>query len=153
MGRERGLCISFSRVVGSGLRHSCVCLQWPGVQGLKDPPHAQLPLFGGAAFERCMAEFQTAVTSLSLPSGKPKLKQLYAVQQAGHPIESGLDMDILRLCFETTPSGPPKTCQRLIRVRGAVSGGRETLSEVVVKSLSGVQWPRRMWQTWCWRRG
>ena len=28
----------------------CVRMQWPGVQGLKDPPHAQLPLFGGAAF-------------------------------------------------------------------------------------------------------
>ncbi|CAL5218690.1 g399 [Coccomyxa viridis] len=41
--------------------------QWPGVQGLKDPPHAQLQLFGGAAFERCMSEFQTAVTSLSFP--------------------------------------------------------------------------------------
>ncbi len=48
----------------------CVRMQWPGVQGLKDPPHAQLPLFGGAAFERCMAEFQTAVTSLSFPNGK-----------------------------------------------------------------------------------
>ncbi len=47
-----------------------VCMQWPGVQGLKDPPHAQLQLFGGAAFERCMSEFQTAVTSLSFPSGK-----------------------------------------------------------------------------------
>ena len=44
--------------------------QWPGVQRLKEPPHAQLPLFGGAAFERCMSEFQAAVSSLSFPSGE-----------------------------------------------------------------------------------
>ena len=48
-----------------------LCMQWPGVQGLEEPPHAQLQLFGGAAFERCMSEFQAAVTSLSFPSGKP----------------------------------------------------------------------------------
>ena len=55
----------------SQLRSDCMCMQWPGVPGLQDPPHAQLPLFGGAAFERCMSEFQTAVTSLSFPSGEP----------------------------------------------------------------------------------
>ena len=63
--------VSLSWHLESSLRLGCICMQWPGVQGLQDPPHAQLPLFGGAAFERCMSEFQTAVTSLSFPSGKP----------------------------------------------------------------------------------
>ena len=51
------------------------CLQWPGVPSLREPQHAQLPLLGGAAFERCMSEFQTAVASLSFPSGETALPE------------------------------------------------------------------------------
>ena len=51
------------------------CLQWPGVPSLREPQHAQLPLLGGAAFERCMSEFQTAVASLSFPSGETTLPE------------------------------------------------------------------------------
>lgn len=43
---------------------------------MPDPPNAELPLFGGAAFERVMAEFQTAVNALGFPGGTPCLKCL-----------------------------------------------------------------------------
>ena len=43
--------------------------QWPGVPGVPDPPNAELALFGGAAFERVMAEFQSAVSALGFPGG------------------------------------------------------------------------------------
>lgn len=44
-------------------------VQWPGVRTVTEPPNADLPLLGGAAFERCMAEFQAAVTHLEFPGG------------------------------------------------------------------------------------
>jgi hypothetical protein len=46
-----------------------LCLQWPGcLEGVK-PPNAGLRLFGGAAFERCLNEFQVAANMLAFPSG------------------------------------------------------------------------------------
>ncbi len=36
---------------------------------MPDPPNAELALFGGAAFERVMAEFQSAVSALGFPGG------------------------------------------------------------------------------------
>eukprot|EP00798_Chlamydomonas_sp_ICE-L_P023671 gene23671-9206_t len=42
--------------------------QWPGVTGSVVPPNAGLKLFGGAAFERCLNEFQVAANALRFPS-------------------------------------------------------------------------------------
>ncbi|MEW5303991.1 MAG: hypothetical protein WDW38_003211 [Sanguina aurantia] len=44
-------------------------LQWPSVQATIRPPHGGLKLFGGAAFERCLSEFQEAAHALRFPSG------------------------------------------------------------------------------------
>jgi hypothetical protein len=45
------------------------CLQWPGCLEAVKPPNAGLRLFGGAAFERCLNEFQVAANMLAFPSG------------------------------------------------------------------------------------
>lgn len=42
--------------------------QWPGVAEPVRPPNAGLKLFGGAAFERCLNEFQEAANCLKFPS-------------------------------------------------------------------------------------
>lgn len=41
---------------------------WPGVGAPVRPPNAGLKLFGGAAFERCLNEFQEAAHALSFPA-------------------------------------------------------------------------------------
>jgi hypothetical protein len=43
--------------------------QWPGVLESVRPPNAGLRLFGGAAFERCLNEFQEAANALCFPTG------------------------------------------------------------------------------------
>lgn len=43
-------------------------LQWPGCLDAVKPPNAGLKLFGGAAFERCLNEFQVAANMLAFPS-------------------------------------------------------------------------------------
>jgi hypothetical protein len=44
---------------------------WPGVVGAAVvPPNAGLKLFGGAAFERCLHEFQEAANCLRFPASK-----------------------------------------------------------------------------------
>lgn len=48
---------------------SVACVQWPSVQATIRPPHGGLKLFGGAAFERCLSEFQEAAHALRFPSG------------------------------------------------------------------------------------
>ena len=40
---------------------------WPGIPNVVAPPNARLKLFGGAAFERCLQEFQSAATLLDVP--------------------------------------------------------------------------------------
>jgi hypothetical protein len=40
---------------------------WPGIAGPVLPPNASLKLFGGAAFERCLQEFQAAAGQLDVP--------------------------------------------------------------------------------------
>lgn len=45
-----------------------VTLQWPGCLDAVKPPNAGLKLFGGAAFERCLNEFQVAANTLAFPS-------------------------------------------------------------------------------------
>lgn len=40
---------------------------WPGIAGPVHPPNANLKLFGGAAFERCLQEFQAAAGQLDVP--------------------------------------------------------------------------------------
>jgi hypothetical protein len=45
-----------------------VTLQWPGCLDAVKPPNAGLKLFGGAAFERCLNEFQVAANMLAFPS-------------------------------------------------------------------------------------
>lgn len=47
-----------------------VTLQWPGCLDAVKPPNAGLKLFGGAAFERCLNEFQVAANTLAFPSCK-----------------------------------------------------------------------------------
>lgn len=42
-------------------------LQWPGCLDAVKPPNAGLRLFGGAAFERCLNEFQVAASMLAFP--------------------------------------------------------------------------------------
>lgn len=49
--------------------------QWPSVQGQVVPANASLRLFGGAAFERCLSEFQEAATVLELPQGECGLRR------------------------------------------------------------------------------
>ncbi|KAK9789025.1 hypothetical protein WJX73_002091 [Symbiochloris irregularis] len=49
-------------------RASCSVTQWPGVQEDVQPPSADLRLYGGAAFERCLCEFQAAARVLGFPS-------------------------------------------------------------------------------------
>lgn len=44
-------------------------VQWPGVGSNAKPPNAGLRLYGGAAFERCLAEFQEAALELGCPAG------------------------------------------------------------------------------------
>lgn len=41
---------------------------WPGLRAPIRPPNASLKLYGGAAFERCMHEFQKAADALEYPS-------------------------------------------------------------------------------------
>lgn len=40
---------------------------WPGIPTVVAPPNASLKLFGGAAFERCLQEFQSAAGLLDVP--------------------------------------------------------------------------------------
>lgn len=47
-----------------------VCMQWPAVQGPVRPQNASLRLYGGAAFERCLDEFQEAAHIVQFPTGK-----------------------------------------------------------------------------------
>ncbi|KAI8477346.1 MAG: P-loop containing nucleoside triphosphate hydrolase protein [Monoraphidium minutum] len=49
-------------------RARCNMQQWPGVMESVRPPNAGLRLFGGAAFERCLNEFQEAANALRFPS-------------------------------------------------------------------------------------
>ena len=47
-----------------------VCfLQWPAVHTPMQPQNGALKLYGGAAFERCLAEFQEAAQAPSFPPG------------------------------------------------------------------------------------
>lgn len=46
---------------------SCYLLQWPGIGGAVHPVNAGLRLFGGAAFERCLAEFLEAARGIEFP--------------------------------------------------------------------------------------
>ena len=48
--------------------HPLFHLQWPGVTAVVKPANAGLRLFGGAAFERVLAEFQEAAKLLEFPS-------------------------------------------------------------------------------------
>ncbi len=52
-------------------RRSFDCLQWPLLPGGDEPqpPNAELRLYGGAAFERAVAEFQEAARLLAMPPG------------------------------------------------------------------------------------
>lgn len=55
--------------------HLCACacacaVQWPSVHTHVVPPNAGLKLFGGAAFERCLNEFQEAAHAMRFPSGQ-----------------------------------------------------------------------------------
>lgn len=43
-------------------------VQWPGCLDAVKPPNAGLRLFGGAAFERCLNEFQVAASQLTFPT-------------------------------------------------------------------------------------
>ncbi|GMH41703.1 hypothetical protein BSKO_09613 [Bryopsis sp. KO-2023] len=49
-------------------RTSSCCPQWPGVERHVSVAHSELRLYGGAAFERCMEEFQSVSGALSFPS-------------------------------------------------------------------------------------
>eukprot|EP00878_Enallax_costatus_P038206 GHUV01043376.1.p1 GENE.GHUV01043376.1~~GHUV01043376.1.p1 ORF type:complete len:133 (+),score=34.17 GHUV01043376.1:466-864(+) len=51
------------------LTRPCAVVQWPGCLDAVKPPNAGLRLFGGAAFERCLNEFQVAANMLAFPSG------------------------------------------------------------------------------------
>jgi hypothetical protein len=57
----------------AGLLHDMMhrCLQWPLLPGGAEPqpPNAELRLYGGAAFERAVAEFQEAARLLAMPPG------------------------------------------------------------------------------------
>ena len=44
--------------------------QWPSVAGDVKPPNAELRLYGGAAFERALNEFQEAAHMLEFPIGQ-----------------------------------------------------------------------------------
>ena len=44
--------------------------QWPGIPNNVVPPNAGLKLFGGAAFERCLNEFQEAAHALKFPASE-----------------------------------------------------------------------------------
>ena len=44
-------------------------LQWPGLTESVITSNSQLYLYGGAAFERCLAEFQEAASKFVFPSG------------------------------------------------------------------------------------
>eukprot|EP00899_Mesostigma_viride_P015033 jgi/Mesvir1/23530/Mv18231-RA.1 len=55
--------------------------RWPGVAGDVVPPNAHLRLYGGAAFERVLAEFQSAALSLSFPPiSKEKVANMLLAQ-------------------------------------------------------------------------
>ena len=45
-------------------------MQWPAVHGPVRPQNANLRLYGGAAFERCLDEFQMAAHVVQFPNGK-----------------------------------------------------------------------------------
>lgn len=60
-----------------------VCLQWPGVQTGVQPTNSALRLFGGAAFERCIEEFQEAVKALDFPTvAKDRVANLLLAQRS-----------------------------------------------------------------------
>lgn len=48
----------------------CVAMQWPAVHAPVKPRNANLRLYGGAAFERCLDEFQEAALILQFPTGR-----------------------------------------------------------------------------------
>lgn len=51
-------------------RSSSVAQMWPGVDRHVPVPNSELRLYGGAAFERCMEEFQSVSSALAFPNGK-----------------------------------------------------------------------------------
>ena len=53
----------------SSLPRNMCCLQWPAVHTPPQPQNGALKLYGGAAFERCLAEFQEAAQATSFPPG------------------------------------------------------------------------------------
>ena len=50
-------------------------MQWPAVHGAVRPQNASLRLYGGAAFERCLDEFQEAAHVVQFPTGTPTVRQ------------------------------------------------------------------------------
>lgn len=53
---------------------------WPGVDRHVPVANSELRLYGGAAFERCMEEFQSISSALSFPSGAPSQDQQFLQQ-------------------------------------------------------------------------
>lgn len=100
-----------------------VASQWPGVQAAADPPNAGLPLLGGAAFERVLAELQAAVMALGFPGGArcPRHCHLLrcllpALPAAGLPL--GSPMMILSSVLDALYASSPSACPFDSRMRG-----------------------------------
>ena len=72
IGRDHGRRVCHTEgksCIGQVLRFASTQCQWPGLTVPIDPSNSQLRLYGGAAFERCLAEFQEAASKLTFPSG------------------------------------------------------------------------------------
>eukprot|EP00873_Tetraselmis_striata_P043070 jgi/Tetstr1/463334/TSEL_008257.t1 len=64
-------------------RNQCRLPVWPGVQTGVQPTNSALRLFGGAAFERCIEEFQEAVKALDFPTvAKDRVANLLLAQRS-----------------------------------------------------------------------
>ncbi|KAK9832230.1 hypothetical protein WJX74_003725 [Apatococcus lobatus] len=72
-------------------RTASTSAQWPGGASNAKPPNAGLRLYGGAAFERCLAEFQEAALELGCPAvGKDKVANVLLPQRARGGADSAL---------------------------------------------------------------
>lgn len=95
--------------------------QWPGVSADIRPPNSNLKLFGGAAFERCLLEFQAAAAAATFPpvprdrvanmllAYKSRGSSVGAAAKAAEELARGAAKDALGPLLDAT-------CARLCRI-------------------------------------
>jgi len=65
--------------------------RWPGVSSAVNPPHSGLKMYGGAAFDRAVAEFQCAANSLPMPKVRFRIHSFVCLRFANAQFSSGFE--------------------------------------------------------------